>query len=294
VLATFLLLLAGFGLATPAAVSPDSTAVTILYDAFGGTHDLVQDWGFAALVEYRGKRILFDTGNNPGILAENARRLHVDLARIDLVVVSHRHGDHAAGLSAILAANPTVPIYAPQEGFGIFGASIPGTFYRTAPSLPDSLRYFAGVVPDRIHSGQAWPEAHFILVDTSMVVAPGIRLVALVSHTPGTRELHELSLLLTTPTGPLLIVGCSHPGIERILAALPPGERPVRLLLGGLHLVTTPDSVLNPLVHRLHREWQVAQVAPGHCTGEPAFAALRREYGDGYIYAGLGRRLVVS
>jgi len=290
---TTTLLAAGLSLALPATPSPDSTTITILYDAFAGTSDLVRDWGFSALVEYRGQRILFDTGNDPGVLAGNARRLHVDLADLDLVVVSHRHGDHAAGLSAVLAANPTVPIYAPEEGFGVFGASVPGTFYRTAPSLPDSFRYFDGVVPDRIHSGQAWPEAHFHLVDTSMVVAPGIRLVALVSSTPGTRELHELSLVLDTPDGPVLIVGCSHPGIERILGALPAGEQPVRLLIGGLHLVTMPDSVLNPLVARLHHQWHVARVAPGHCTGEPAFAALRREYGEGYIYAGLGRRLVI-
>jgi 7,8-dihydropterin-6-yl-methyl-4-(beta-D-ribofuranosyl)aminobenzene 5'-phosphate synthase len=38
----------------------------------------------------------------------------------------------------------------------------------------------------------------------------------------------------------------------------------------------------------------MVQVAPGHCTGEPAFPALRREYGDNYLYAGLGRRLVVE
>ena len=288
-----LLLTTGVVLAGPARPHAPTT-VTILYDAFGGAPGLVQDWGFAALVEHQGKRILFDTGNDPDILAANARRLNVDLGHLDFVVVSHRHGDHAAGLSAVLAANPTVPIYAPHEGFGVFGASIPGSFYRTAPALPDSSRYFGGQVPEHIQSGQAWPGAHFVLVDTSMAVAPGIRLIALISNTPGTRELHELSLLLSTPTGPLLIVGCSHPGIERVLAAVPAGQGPVRLLLGGLHLVTTPDSVLNPLVHRLHQQWDVAQIAPGHCTGEPAFAALRREYGSAYVYAGLGRRIVID
>jgi len=116
---TFLLLA---GLAGPVAPLPPGgapTTVTILYDAFGGGPGLVRDWGFAVLIEYQGKRILFDTGNNAAIFMQNADRLHVDLTKLDLVVVSHRHSDHAAGLSAVLRLNPDVPVYAPREPFGI-------------------------------------------------------------------------------------------------------------------------------------------------------------------------------
>jgi 7,8-dihydropterin-6-yl-methyl-4-(beta-D-ribofuranosyl)aminobenzene 5'-phosphate synthase len=289
-----LLLSAALGGTSPAHHAPGPTTVTILYDAFGVGPGLVRDWGFAALIEYQNKRILFDTGNNAGIFARNVRRLHVDLTHLDLVVVSHRHSDHTAGLSVVLRANPHVPIYAPREGFGIFGAAVPGSFYRALPTLPDSMRYFDGVVPDRIQSGTLWPTANFTLVDSSMTIAPGIRLVALVSDSPGTRELRELSLVLSTPSGEILIVGCSHPGIEQIVAAAGAPDLPLRALFGGLHLVAAPDSVLGPLVQRLHHQWHVTQVAPGHCTGEPAFAALQREYGDDYLYAGLGRRVVLQ
>lgn len=285
---------AALGLTHPPHPTPSPTVVTIIYDAFGGAPGLARDWGFAALIEYQGKRILFDTGNNAAIFAQNVRRLHIDLKRLDLVVVSHRHSDHTAGLSVVLRANPRVPIYAPREGFGIFGAAVPGTFYRTFPTLPDSMRYFAGVVPEQIQSGTLWPTANLVLVDSSLTIAPGVRLVALVSDTPGTRELRELSLVLSTPAGDILIVGCSHPGIERILATVGSAEAPIRALFGGLHLVAAPDSLLDPLVQRLHHQWRVTQVAPGHCTGEPAFAALQREYGTDYLYAGLGRRLVVQ
>ena len=289
-----LLLSATLGLARPPHHAPAPTTVTILYDAFGGAPGLVRDWGFAALIEYQGKRILFDTGNNAAVFAHNVRRLHIDLTHLDFVVVSHRHSDHTAGLSVVLRANPQVSIYAPREGFGMFGAAVPGSFYRALPSLPDSLRYFEGVVPDHIQSGTLWPSAHFVLVDSSVTIAPGIRLVALVSETPGTRELRELSLVLATPGGGILIVGCSHPGIERILGAAGAPDTPLRALFGGLHLVAAPDSLLDPLVQRLHQQWRVTQVAPGHCTGEPAFAALKREYGDDYVYAGLGRRVVLQ
>lgn len=289
-----LLLTAALGVVGPVPAAPTPTKVTILYDAFGGGPGLVRDWGFAALIEYQGKRILFDTGNNAAIFARNVRRLHADLAHLDFVVISHRHTDHTAGLSVVLRANPHVPIYAPQEGFGIFGAAVPGTFYRALPALPDSMRYFDGVVPDSIQAGTLWPQASIVLVDSSVAIAPGIRLLSLVSDTPGTRELHELSLLLATPEGDILVVGCSHPGIERILAARGTPDTPVRILFGGLHLVAAPDSVLGPLAARLHHDWHVTQIAPGHCTGEPAFAALLREFGAAYHYAGLGRQLVLQ
>lgn len=290
---TLLFLASTAGLAVPVRPAPTPTTVTILYDAFGARQGLVSDWGFAALIEYQGKRILFDTGNNAAIFELNIKQLHIDLTRIDLVVVSHRHSDHTAGLSIVLRANPTVPVYAPREVFGIFGSSVAGSFYRADPTLPDSMRYFGGIAQAEIHGGTLWPSAHITVVDTSLTIAPGIRLVSLVSDNPGTLELRELSLVLTTPTGSIVVVGCSHPGIERILAAATLGGGTVRALFGGLHLVAAPDSVVGPLVHRLHDTWRIAQVAPGHCTGEPAFAVLLQAFGRDYLYAGLGERLVL-
>src|SRR5467141_2212539 len=72
--------------------------VTILYDAFSDNKAVTKDWGFSALVEHDGKRILFDTGNNPEIFEHNVKALNVDLTKLDFVVVSHRHTDHASGL----------------------------------------------------------------------------------------------------------------------------------------------------------------------------------------------------
>ena len=73
--------------------------ITVLYDAFGQNSAMQKDWGYAALVEYGGKRILFDTGNN--ILAQNAQAKGIDLAKLDFVVMSHGHGDHMGGLSCV-------------------------------------------------------------------------------------------------------------------------------------------------------------------------------------------------
>jgi len=71
--------------------------VTILYDAFGESKELTKDWGFSAFVEHNGKRILFDTGNDAAIFEHNVKALGVDLTKLDFVVISHRHADHATG-----------------------------------------------------------------------------------------------------------------------------------------------------------------------------------------------------
>jgi 7,8-dihydropterin-6-yl-methyl-4-(beta-D-ribofuranosyl)aminobenzene 5'-phosphate synthase len=111
---------------------PAQTAnrITILYDAFGKPSGLKKDWGYSALVEYSGKHILFDTGNNAEIFAQNVKALGIDLKKLDFAVISHRHGDHTSGLSYLLSVNANVKIYTPKEAFGVFGAALPGTFYR--------------------------------------------------------------------------------------------------------------------------------------------------------------------
>src|ERR1039458_3422099 len=75
--------------ATPmASGGPYKAQITILYDAFGKDSAMQKDCGYAALVEYGGKRILFDSGNNPEILAQNAKAKGIDLAKLDFVVMS--------------------------------------------------------------------------------------------------------------------------------------------------------------------------------------------------------------
>jgi 7,8-dihydropterin-6-yl-methyl-4-(beta-D-ribofuranosyl)aminobenzene 5'-phosphate synthase len=113
--------------------------ITIFYDAFGTDAAMTKDWGFSALVEVNGKRILFDTGDNADIFAANVKAKGVDLTKLDFVVLSHRHADQMAGLSYVLSVNPTVKIYAPKEGFGIFGSSLPSSFYRKDESLPPEM-----------------------------------------------------------------------------------------------------------------------------------------------------------
>jgi 7,8-dihydropterin-6-yl-methyl-4-(beta-D-ribofuranosyl)aminobenzene 5'-phosphate synthase len=268
--------------------APAPGRVTILYDAFGDKSGLTPDWGFAALIEYGGRRILFDTGNDGEIFAHNVRALGVDLKKLDFVVISHRHGDHVAGLGYVLQVNPHVKIYAPKENFGAFGSELPGTFFRRDSTLPPRMRYFNGTPAARLRFGTAWPKANFIWIDSLTEVAPGVDIISTVSQNPGTLELRELSLAIRTPDGVLLIVGCSHPGIENIVRESLRLDDRVRVIFGGLHLVNTQDQEIDRIATALHDQMHVEHIAPGHCTGEPAFATLQRVFGTQYMYAGLG------
>ena len=71
---------------TSASAIPGEAQITVLYDAFGRDPAVQKDWGYAALIEYGGKRILFDTGNNPDILARNANAKGIDFSKLDFVV----------------------------------------------------------------------------------------------------------------------------------------------------------------------------------------------------------------
>jgi 7,8-dihydropterin-6-yl-methyl-4-(beta-D-ribofuranosyl)aminobenzene 5'-phosphate synthase len=271
-----------------------SVRITILYDAFGKRSAMQKDWGFAALVEYRGRRILFDTGDDPDILATNAKVMGTDLSDLDFVVLSHRHGDHMGGMEYLLSVNPRVRIYAPKENFGVYGYSLPGSFYRKDESLAAEQRYYDGAPPALMRFGSAWPRANFELIEKTAEIAPGFHLIALVSEKPGTLELRELSLAIATPGGIVLVVGCTHPGIERIVEAAASIDPRIRLVAGGFHLVVAKDEEIASVVAGLHERLRVRHVAPGHCTGEPTFAALRRAFGADYLYAGLGTTIVLQ
>jgi 7,8-dihydropterin-6-yl-methyl-4-(beta-D-ribofuranosyl)aminobenzene 5'-phosphate synthase len=265
--------------------------VTILYDAFGKPSTLKRGWGYSSLVEYGGKRILFDTGGDLGDFTFNANALGVDLSQLDFVVITHRHGDHTAGLNQVLKVNPTVRIYTPVD---------PGNFETPAPpaltnlikrrveSAPEDMHYYDGKYPERIAAGSPWPGAKFTQIRTLTEVAPGFWLFPTQSDTPGTREMNEVSMAIKTPQGLAVMVGCSHPGIEKILEAASKIDSHIYTVFGGFHLVDIADAEASSMVTRFRDKWKLARAAPGHCTGEFAFSEFNRVFGPKFDHAGVG------
>jgi 7,8-dihydropterin-6-yl-methyl-4-(beta-D-ribofuranosyl)aminobenzene 5'-phosphate synthase len=88
--------------------------VTIIYDNEAFKEGFKADWGFSCLLEAFDRKILFDTGTKGSILLENMRKLNIDPAAIEMVFISHSHGDHTGGLSDFLRIN-SVPVYIPYS-----------------------------------------------------------------------------------------------------------------------------------------------------------------------------------
>jgi 7,8-dihydropterin-6-yl-methyl-4-(beta-D-ribofuranosyl)aminobenzene 5'-phosphate synthase len=92
----------------------------------------------------------------------------------------------------------------------------------------------------------------------------------------------------------VIVVGCSHPGIDKFVESASAINPCIHLVVGGFHLVVASDPDIEKIVTALHDRFKVEYVAPGHCTGEPAFTALKKAFGDHYLYVGLGTTLTLN
>ncbi len=298
----------------------DGTIIN-LYDAFGEDDPaLTKDFGFSCVLKYNGTTILFDAGSNADIFKRNVQALGIDLREIDFAIASHAHFDHINGFDYLLEINPDVTIYFPRDLF--WGANLPFNLKGREASIADSLesrmQYFGGNFHAYMfnQSGRFW-QANVEFISEHTKLAPGITVIATTSPYMGyfTRyptlgldadqmstqrdggdatfmELPELSLSLETATGEVLIVGCSHSTVERIVAETRSHlGHDIALVYGGYHLLPYDREVLTDLAVRLKEDLKVAKVAPAHCTGHLAFKILQDHFGTDYIFAGLGERI---
>jgi 7,8-dihydropterin-6-yl-methyl-4-(beta-D-ribofuranosyl)aminobenzene 5'-phosphate synthase len=301
--------------AEAAARLPDGNYIVNLYDAFGKTtSELTQDFGFSALVRYQGKTILFDAGTNADILKRNAEALGVDLRTVDFAVAAHSHFDHISGFDYLLAVNPKVKIYFPNDPF--WGAPLPfdvtGQEADKVADLPVEQKYFGGTKTKFTfsQSGRFW-KADVEFVEKSRELEPGINLVSTRSPFMGyfssypnvavtgeedktdtklkTVGLPELSLSLKTAEGEVLIVGCSHSLVVRIVEETRKVTgREIALVMGGFHLLPYGSDDITKMAHRMKNALGVDRVAPAHCTGHLGFKIFQEAFDDRYHLAGLG------
>lgn len=263
----------------------------VLYDAFGRPSSLKPGWGYSVFIEHDGRHVLFDTGNNGEEFSYNVRTLDLDLAQLDFVVLSHRHGDHISGLHYVLSLKPGVKIYTPEEGAG-FGTPAPHRLLelmrRKVDSLPEDMRYFNGNPPEEFVAGTPWPGANFAQIREPAEVLPDLFLFSTRSDLPRFKEMNEVSMLIRTQPGGVLIVGCAHASIEKILEAASKITPKIYSVVGGFHLDDISDAEVIRIATAFRDTWKIERVAPGHCTGQFAFAELIKAYGSKLDYAGLG------
>ncbi|HRH56364.1 MAG TPA: MBL fold metallo-hydrolase [Chitinophagales bacterium] len=289
-----------------------------LYDAFGKDTTLKKDFGFSCITKYHGKIILFDAGSNAAIFKYNTTKLGIDLKKVDLVIISHGHFDHLNGLDYLLQQNPKVKIYFPYDIF--WGAPVPfdatGQEPQIKDSLPEYMQYFNGSNTKFTinQSGRFW-NANIEFVKASAEILPGLNLIATnsaylgyfscypnKSYVDGQFEqkgdackntnLPELSLSMKVDKGQVVIVGCSHTGIENIIQQAKTFTKDkIELVYGGFHLLPFDRMQTVQLINILKNDLQIHRVAPAHCTGHLAFRLLKNIYADDYLYAGLGETI---
>jgi 7,8-dihydropterin-6-yl-methyl-4-(beta-D-ribofuranosyl)aminobenzene 5'-phosphate synthase len=301
--------LASFAQVAPAAKNLPSVShnqILNVYDAFGyQKRGTVLDWGFAVFINYNGKTILFDAGNDADKFEHNVRALGLDIRNVDIAILSHRHSDHASGFEYVLKEKPSIKAYLPNDP--ALGAPDEFRFSKESKEdlagLPPEQLYFGGKFQQMTYkSGSIFSHANAEYISQSQEIAPGIFLIFTTSrmmgnfsayppHEPGHPELEglpEISLALNTEKGIVLITGCSHSKVEEIVAATKSfTHKDIELVEGGFHLFPYDRKYITSLAKQLRDELGVRRVAPAHCTGNLAFKILRDFYGPNYSYAGV-------
>ena len=277
----------------PAASVAQSTAqiralkITVLSTMLVGDASGLGEWGFSALVEADGHRILLDTGSHPETVLKNARDLNIDLSDVKEVILTHYHWDHVRGLMTLrremMKKNPAAlsVAYVAQ-----------GIFY-SRPSPKGEQNDMIVIRKDYEASG-----GKIIEYSKGVEIFPGAWLTGPVPRKYPERNWSnsgkvqtpnglvednipdDQSLVLNTPQGLVVLTGCGHAGIVNILtyAAEQFPNEPVYAVLGGLHLFPASDEQLNWTGDKL-KEFRVANIMGAHCTGIEAVYRLRDRVG---------------
>jgi 7,8-dihydropterin-6-yl-methyl-4-(beta-D-ribofuranosyl)aminobenzene 5'-phosphate synthase len=242
----------------PTEASPDPATITIVYNNIGEDPRLTTDWGFSAYIQYHGQIVLFDTGTNGQILLQNMQILGIDPAGIQIVVLSHDHRDHTGGLAALLSVPARPNVYLLHS----FGESL-------VQQIQDVTKVVA------VEPGQA--------------VAEDILTTGELAGNPP-----EQALLIRSQRGLVVVTGCAHPGIVRIVErAIELTGEPVELVMGGFHLRDASQAEVAHILEEFRR-LGVRRVAPSHCSGDLAIRLFAEEYGEDFIPTGAGSVIVVD
>jgi len=209
----------------------------------------MKHWGLSFLID---RTILFDTFANYRALGIKLKKANIDVAALDTVVISHNHWDHIGGLPKLAETRRGMTLYLP-------------------PAVNEATR-------------TKLRERGCTIVDSStpQKLKDKILLTGCLATTYDGKEMLEQALTIQTDKGLVLVVGCSHPGIQAMVAkakALYGG--PVRGIVGGLHFMESSKDAIHKAALALKDE-KLEFIAPLHCTGSTAQKIFRDVFGETY------------
>ncbi len=231
--------------------------IKIIYDNCKSDENFKEGWGFSCLVDLGSRKILFDTGADSAAFFSNLHKLGIPCNEITDVVCSHNHADHVAGFKDILGKL--------KAGSRVF---LPKKF--PSKKLPSTLQ--------------------IEIINDFKEIGSGIYSLVL----KGGLFFYEQALLVETQKGLMVITGCAHPGIVRILQeAHKRLKQPIHLVLGGFHLFRNRQSQIDEIVNQF-KALNVQIAAPCHCSGSQAIETFKQAFQDRFYKIGTGTVLTIQ
>lgn len=252
---------------TVSTVGTNELTIKVAYDNNPYKQGLRTAWGFSAFIAGTEKTILLDTGGDSSLLHSNMQQLGIDPNNINTVVLSHIHGDHTGGLAGFLQKNHKTKVYL-LEAF-------PQKFKKNVQ------KYAAKVVEIK--------QPTKICEDVYSTGRLG-------------KWTKEQSLIIRTKAGLVIITGCAHPGIVKIVDAAkdltksldPARDRDnILLVMGGFHLEWATKAKIEKIISAF-KQLSVQYVGPCHCTGEKAKSLFEKHFGENYITIGAGKVITLA
>jgi len=261
--------------------------VTCVVDnTVGWGSSLWGEHGVAFLIEAEdGSRILFDTGQSGVVLLHNLAELRIDAREINALALSHAHRDHTGGLDALMEKCPGLPLHAHpnlfRERFSRHGEEVESI---GLPLTPESLAARAELClsadPVEVASG-IWTTGEI----TSRPEPEGRSAHHLVRQGDGwipDPYQDDLSLVLRTAGGFVLLAGCCHAGLlNTLLHVRRTFGNEIVAVAGGTHLVGADEAYVQHVATVLEREYDSPRLYLNHCTGDEARLALAIVFGKG-------------
>ncbi len=235
--------------------------IKIVFDNTNLNEKFIPGWGFSCLVN---KTVLFDTGEKSEYLFKNMEALDIDISKIEKVVISHDHWDHTGGLWGLLEK---------KDGIDVYGCpNFSEEFKKKVVSLGGNL----------------------ISVEELTAVKSDIFATGEIEGNYKGSFIAEQALVIKGSEGIIIITGCSHPGIVKIVKNVKENfpEETIFLVFGGFHLMNMDTREIELIVEKF-LELKVQKVGPTHCTGYEAQVIFEKAYKEDFINIAAGKILEV-